>query len=134
MKGNVPARHYPNMRVLPCLLCLCAIPAWADEAADRAAVAKVVIAFNDKPRRPALLTRDADIPSLSSNPGEEVSQIYFEAKTVKLLTPDVAIVDADGSQYGSLAAKRVLPALFVMQRVGGEWRIAVLRLTTRYWH
>ena len=40
---------------------------------------------------------------------------------------DVAFVDATASQFGSVILKRSGPAMFVLKREGGVWRISVLR-------
>ena len=61
--------------------------------------------------------------------GQEVSQVYFEVRSIKFLTADVAFVDARASQFGSTILKRSMPAYFVLRKTGGEWRIAVMRLS-----
>ena len=45
---------------------------------------------------------------------------------VRFVTPDVALADASaGAQQGIASVKRML---FVMRRVGGEWKIASARI------
>ncbi|HEY1493188.1 MAG TPA: hypothetical protein VGF49_01535 [Candidatus Solibacter sp.] len=105
---------------------LCAALAHADERTD--AVRKAIAAFNDLRDRSAVLTADADLSPLERFGGQEVSQVYFEVRSIKFLTGDIAFVDATASQFGSTIMKRALPAYFVLRRVGGEWRVAVMRV------
>ena len=76
----------------------------------------------------AVLTPDADLSPLERFIGPEVSQVYFEVRSIKFLSEDVAFVDARASQFGSTIMKRAMPAYFVLRRVGGEWRVAVMRV------
>ena len=101
--------------------------AWADEAAERAAIGNVISAFNDTARRPLVLTAGADLSDLSRFQGPGLSQVYFEVRSVKFLGAEAAIVDANGSQFGSQILKRAIPALFVLTKENGAWRIALLR-------
>jgi len=107
---------------IPLLWTLCA------RADDGDAVRKAIARFNDPHQRHSVLTPDADLDSLSRYRGPEVSQVYFEVKAVRFVTPDVAVVDAAGSQYGSLIMKRSLRAVFVLKKEGDGWRVAVLRV------
>jgi len=107
---------------IPLLWTLCA------RADDGDAVRKAIARFNDPHQRQSVLTLDADLDDLSHYRGPEVSQVYFEVKAVRFVTPDVAVVDAAGSQYGSLIVKRSLRAVFVLKKEAGEWRVAVLRV------
>jgi hypothetical protein len=113
-------------------LCLAA-NAWGDDADDRAAIRKILATFNDTHLRGSVLAHDADVGDLSRYGGQEVSQVYFEVKNVRLLTPEVAVADATGSQFGSLVMKRSGPAVFILKRENGEWRIALLRLSGPCW-
>ncbi len=105
---------------------LAASLAHADERSD--AVRKVIATFNDLRERAAVLTADADLSPLERFGGQEVSQVYFEVRSIRFLTGDVAFVDATASQFGSTIMKRAMPAYFVLRRVGGEWRVAVMRV------
>lgn len=117
------------MRVLYCIAFLAAC-AWADEAADRAAIEKIVIAFNHPHERPALLAKDADLGSLGrdSDGWTETSPMLFASRSVRFVTPDVAVVEANASQYGTLIVKRKTDALFVMRRQGTDWKVVLLRV------
>jgi hypothetical protein len=112
------------MKVLCCLFTL-ALLAWADDQAIRKAIAS----FNNASERAAVVTRDADIPPLGRYAGPEISQIYFEPTAIRLVTPDVAFVDATASQFGSVILKRSSAAMFVLKREGGVWRISVMRVS-----
>jgi len=116
------------MRILWCIPLLCAVCARAD---DSDAVRKTIARFNDPRERASVLAPGADLGGLSRFQGPELSQVYFEFKALQFVTPDVALVDTAGSQYGSVVVKRSLPALFVLKKQGGEWRVAIVRLTGR---
>lgn len=107
--------------------------AWSDEADDRAAIRKTVTTFNDTHLRSSVLAHDADLGDLSRYRGLDVSQVYFEVKEVRLIAAEVAVADATGSQFGSLVAKRSVPAVFVLKREGGEWRVVLLRMGGPCW-
>jgi hypothetical protein len=115
------------MKSLYCLLTLAAL-AWADEPADFQAIRKVISSFNHASERAAVLAHDADVSPLDRYAGQEVSQVYFETAAIRLVTPDVAFVDATASQFGSVILKRSTRAMFVLKREGGVWRISVMRL------
>ena len=115
------------MKALCCLLLLLAAPVRASEYDDFAAVRKVFAAFNRLSERATVLARDADLPPLDRLAGPEVSQVYFEMTAIRFVTPDVVFADAIASQFGSVILKRSGPAMFVLKREGGVWRISVMR-------
>jgi len=119
------------MKAVLCTFLFLAASAFAGESADREAVRHVIARFNLLHERPATLSRDAGLAPLGGLSGQEVSQVYFEAGTVKFITPEVALVDATANQYGSVIGKRSLPAFFVLKREAGEWRVAVMRVGAR---
>ena len=122
-------RHFPSdMKALCCLLTVAAF-AGADEPGDSQAIRKAIARFNHASERAAVLARDADIPPLDRYAGQEISQVYFEPIAIRLLTPDVAFVDATASQFGSVILKRSSAAMFVLKREGGVWRISVMRVS-----
>jgi hypothetical protein len=108
-----------------------AIGARGDEAGDRAAVQKTLAAFNDSHLRAEVLAAGADVSALDRYSGPEVSQMYFELKAVRFVTPEVALADATGSQYGTLIMKRSVPALFVLRKEAGTWHVVLLRWAGR---
>ena len=114
-----------------CVVPMLAVRAWAGDPPDSDAIRKAIATFNDPHERPTVLTRDADIAPLMRPAGRGVSQVYFEATAIKLVSPDVAFVDATASQFGSLILKRTMRVVFVLKREGGGWRISVLRIAGR---
>jgi len=140
------------MKPILCLSLLFSACLWANEAADRLAIQKVIEkvigAFNEPRNNPraeppsALFTSDVDraelgrlsdmerrMREISSRPWSEVTAPRVVSESIGFVTPDVALVDGAIVQYGSLSASRE-PVLFVMKKQGTEWRIASLRLGT----
>lgn len=115
------------MRAGFCISLLLTLAADAQTAGEDA-IRNVLVAFNSLKERPHLLTVDADLTPLGQFGGPEISQVYFEAKSIRILSPDTAFVDATASQYGSTILKRSMPAYFLLRRVAGEWRVAVMRV------
>ena len=120
------------MRTLRYAAILLAACAWAEEASDRAAIEKVVIAFNHPEERAAVLARDADLgplpPGYGPEPWSEISSPHFASHRVLFVTQDVAVVDASASLYGTMILKRTVPAIFVMRREATGWKVVLLRI------
>ena len=116
------------MKAICCVFLMLAASAWAADPADSEAIRRAIATFNDPGERATVLARDADLSPLLRFAGQEVSQVYFEAKSIRFVTPDVAFVDAAASQFGSLIMKRAMPAVFVLKREAGAWRISVMRI------
>ena len=104
---------------------------WAAGPGDSEAIRKAIATFNHPHERATVLARDADLSPLDRFAGQEVSQVYFEVTAIRMVSPDLAFVDAAASQYGSLIVKRSVPAVFVLKRGGGAWRISVMRVAAR---
>jgi hypothetical protein len=114
--------------------------AWADEAADRAAIVRVIAALNAVPRRGDLFTPDVDGRAALERPTVVISHEPWGEATINLpgtgvgraiasrqirfVTPDVAVVDGEFVADGTAL-------FFVMKRDAGEWRIASVRLVAR---
>ena len=113
------------------LLLILAVTASAAEPDASEAIRKAIATFNRPHERATVLARDADLSPLDRFAGQEVSPVYFEATAIRLVTPDVAFVDATASQYGSMIMKRTMPAVFVLKREAGAWRISVMRIAAR---
>src|SRR5664280_2114150 len=129
LKGIPPSRHSPSdMKAICGIFLIVAASASAAEPDASEAIRKAIASFNDAHERATVLARDADLSPLDRFAGQEVSQVYFEATAIRLVTPDVAFVDATASQFGSLIVKRTTPAVFVLKREAGAWRIAVMRI------
>src|SRR5260370_27510059 len=109
------------MRATCCLLLAQAACAWEADPADHEAIRKAIATFNNPHERATVLERDADLSPLDRFAGQEVSQVYFEAKAIRFVTADVAFVDAAASQYGSTIMKRSMRAGFAGHARGGAW-------------
>ncbi len=134
--------YHVSMRVLRLsLLLLLGTAAWADIPADRASIETVVRAvFADQTQdgKPVstLFTADADndLDKLvllrgSKGPWSEVTTRVV-IQSIRFITPDVALVDAANTQYGSMNLQSRIPVLLVMKKVGKDWRVASLRVLT----
>ena len=134
------------MKAFPCIPLLFATLACADTTADRAAIERVVGAVivdpNDSGAKPGsrLFTADADseldrlldldrrLLELSREPWSEVTSPRLVIQAIRFVTPDVALVNAANTHYGSMILARRIPVLFVMKKEGTAWRIASLRV------
>jgi len=57
----------------------------------------------------------------------EITSAQLENATVRLISPDVALIDANFTQYGSMILKRTAPVLLVVKQEKGVWRIISMR-------
>lgn len=121
--------------------------AWADETADRAAIAKLMAGLNalpgwqDEQSLSRFFTLDAQgrrelgrlantdrlMLEASQRPWSEVSSPRFVSRSVRFIAPGVALVDAANTQYGSLILARRIPVLLILRKEGTGWRIVTLR-------
>ena len=118
--------------------------AWADAAADRAAIEQVVkVVFSGAAAgtpMPAMFAADADsefdklvqldrqLLRLSNEPLSEVTAPAVVIRSVRFVTPDVALIDAANTQYGSLVLQTRIPVLLVMRKEAQNWKIVSLRV------
>jgi len=134
-----------GMKAVICALLLFTAYAWADGAADRAAIEHVIGSLDagqnagEKPL-PVLFTADAEnelnrLASLdqwllerSKEPWSEVTAPRLVIQSVRFVTPDVALVDAANTHFGSTILALRIPVLFVMKKEGAVWRISSLRV------
>jgi|SRR5689334_9915178 len=118
--------------------------AWAaDEAADRAAVDKLISALQaskaQATERAAMLSSDIDRAEFERefaalNNGmieatgvwKEVTQLALVVSGIRFVTPDVALVDGANVQAGSIMLRRV-PFVLIARREQGGWKISALR-------
>ena len=140
------------MKPILCLSFLFSACLWADEAADRLAIEKVLAACNEARSDPdakplsTLFTSDADpaeldrlsdmerrmqrMRQISDGPWSEVTAPRIVSESIRFVTPDVALVAGAIVQYGSLSGRRE-PVTFVIKKQRTEWRIVSLRLGYR---
>ena len=64
----------------------------------------------------------------ANRPWSEVTRPKIALQSIRFITPDVALVDAANSQYGSAILVRRVPLLMVMKRETSGWRVASLRV------
>lgn len=116
---------------------------WAlAQSADRAAIESLIAALNDHTATAAsLCTTDAAsdsaelarlesldrMLSVSEEPLSEVSAPKIAIRSVRFITPEVAVVDAANKQYGSVILSKSVPLLLIMKKEAGNWRIAAFR-------
>jgi hypothetical protein len=60
----------------------------------------------------------------------EVTPAQLDNAAVRLISPDVALIDAKYTQYGSMILKRTIPVLLVVKHEQGVWRIASMRFVS----
>lgn len=131
------------MKIVLCLAILVTPALWANEAADRTAIAAAIAALNTSPTPASIFT--ADFPNaaelqrfrepaptltvvISREPWREATwystpriPALFVTRSVAFTAPETAMVIA---AYGNV------PVLFVMKRESTNWRIASLRVLT----
>jgi hypothetical protein len=88
------------------------------QAVERAAIEKVVKAYNDTEHK---LAPDRQ-------PWSEVTAPKLSVTSVRFLSPDVASVDAVSTQFGTTIGAVRAPVLLIMLKEKGAWRIADIRL------
>lgn len=120
MKGFPAAGHFPGMSGIFLAFLL---------LTDEAAIRKAIATFNHTYERASVLTRDATIPDFARCWQQERSQMYFEAKEIRRLSPNTVEVDARGNRYGGMIGKQTAPAVFMLKREGTVWKIDSLRVS-----
>jgi uncharacterized protein (TIGR02246 family) len=133
-----------------CALAVLLPPAWPAAGQDDAGSRALLFALNralagkDPEAFSKLFTVDADLRIAGSKIRfgrtdiaeavkdgriwSEVTPPHLVAETIRFITPEVALVDAEQVQYGSLALKQSAPVTLVLRRHFGEWGIASMRV------
>ena len=62
----------------------------------------------------------------------EVTSPQLDSATIRLISPDVALIDASFTQYGSMILKRTVPVLLVVKEEKGAWRIISMRFVSTH--
>ena len=125
------------MRRILCLPILAATCSWADDASDREAIERLISAVNHH-SKPLTDAFTADAPeserimlSGHEEPLSEVTSPLITIRSIRLITPRVALVECTSTQYGSAIIARTTSMLLVMKKDEGQWRVAcVLALQT----
>jgi len=133
-----------SMKLTMICVLLAASFGFASEREDRADIERVVSALDDSRTTTAqkgpLFTTDAqkDLDRLAEldrrmisephAPWSEVTTPRILIQSIRFITPDVALVDATNTQYGSVILVRRVPVLIVVKKEKQEWRIAALRV------
>jgi hypothetical protein len=113
-----------------CLSILGAACAWADDAGDREAIERVIAAVNNH-SKPLTDVFTADAPesersmlSAHEEPWSEITSSRITIRSIRLIAPQIALVESMNTQYGSVIVMRSAPMLLVMKKDGAQWRIA----------
>lgn len=145
LKGTSASRHYRSVRAFLPFLFLCAAAAWSEEPTDRAPVESVIASLSQLGgHAQPLFTADADAADVerltslhrrlfaaSSPPWSEVGPPIWSTRSVRFLTPGLALVDGAVTQVDSLI-QRHIPVIFVMKRGPAGWRIAAFRVMSEF--
>lgn len=134
------------MLLTVCFLGLC-VPTQSSETDDRAVrevIAQYMKARNDKSPEGArrLFTPDADqlvstgewrrglasmIRGMMASSQKELGRSSIDIQTVRFINTDVAIVDGRYQTTSLNGAVRNMWTTVILERAGGEWRIAAIR-------
>ena len=130
------------------LLCLLAFTLWADEAQDRTAIDRIIVALNDPAERAGLFANGADstvdfdqLLELHRKPRPRcITTIGFDetwtvltvprvvSGSIRFVSPEVAIVEGASVIRGAVTFVPRVPLLFVMKKEGGQWRITAAKV------
>ena len=62
--------------------------------------------------------------SANEQPWSEVTSPRITTRSIRLIAPQVALVECTNTQYGSVIVVRTTSMLLVMKKDGEQWRIA----------
>jgi len=121
-------RHLSRMRALPLLALLLTLPLWADEASDRAAIAKTIAAFNNRDSPPSTVWAPGvdgaeERAKLTGGPMSEVGAGRISIVAIQFPARRTAFVSATQTQFGSLFGVRSISLGIKMKRLRRGWRI-----------
>lgn len=112
------------------LALILAYPALADDTNERVAIVGIIASLNRQADTLSdLLAPDnIDIDPAFGTEGQwpEVTRPQLAVRSIRVLSPKVAIVEADNIQYGSIILRRSQPILLLFRKYGGQWRIACM--------
>jgi hypothetical protein len=112
------------------LAIILAYPALADDANERAAIVGIIASLNSQADSLSdLLAPDnVDIDPVfgTEEQWSEVTHSQLAVRSTRIVSPNIAIVEADNIQYGSLILRRSQPTLLLFRKYGRQWRIACI--------
>lgn len=122
------------MRAIIGLAIILAYPALADDADERAAIVGIIASLNSHADSlsdllaPGNVDIDVDFDPVfgTEEQWSEVTHPQLEVRSTRILSPKIAIVEADNVQYGSVIVKRSQPLLLLFRKYGTQWRIACI--------
>ena len=119
-------------------------PAVAQEPRSTIAALNKALAAGDKQALSAVFTADSDFrigrrfvasgpepiaAALLNRPAlSEVSAPRITKESIKLLSPDIALADAEQVRYGSMIVKQSTLVVLLLKKTGEGWQILSLRL------
>ena len=126
------------------LLSFALTPAVAQEPRSTIVALNKALAAGDKQALSALFTADSDFrigrrfvangpepiaaALLNRSALSEVSPPRITKESVRLLSPDVALADAEQVRYGSMIIKQSTPVILLLKKTAEGWQILSLRL------
>jgi hypothetical protein len=132
------------VKALLCLLAPLVAALAADVQTDRLAIEAAIAAVNDPELRPAAFTADAhsDVdfdrlidlhwkPAIvigMDEPWRNLTVPRIVSGKIFLIAPGVAVADCASTIRGAVTLAERVPLLFVLKKIGKEWRIAEVRL------
>jgi hypothetical protein len=129
--------HSDGMKLAFCLLLLAAPWIRADEAEDLTAIGQLFTTLNKAIAASDLkiaagLFEPASVTAVerfTSNrrPWSETTPPRLAITSIRFASSDLAIVDAESTQFGSVVIKSTTPVLIVLQRKNTDWKIAAFR-------
>jgi hypothetical protein len=106
----------------------------ADDAADRAAIEKIMPVLTRPEDRAAVIADSADVRAVleridslatSAPPWSELRPPSITTEDIRFVTSDVALIDAHAGREGM----RTIRFIAVLRRDAGRWRIVAMRIT-----
>jgi len=149
LKGKLAGGHYPDAMLIPQTACafllvaLSLVTAPAQEPLSVITALNAALSHSDKPALASLFAADADLRTsrkiLATGPEaiaealaghavwSETTPPRIVKASVRLLSPEVALVDADQIRYGSMIGKQSVPVILLLKRTAADWRIVSMR-------
>jgi hypothetical protein len=109
-----------------------AYPALADDANERAAIMGIIASLNSQAESLSDLLApdnvDIDPAFGTEEQWSEVTHSQLAVRSIRIVSPNIALVEADNVQYGSLIMRRSQPMVLLFRKYGRQWRVACVLL------